>query len=202
MGVAFLWLLTFQVGLVISYVLATDAIITEPLFLVYPFVWIDASLLALLRADVPSGSPGRRLLAGAIGTGYFLLLGYVGGLYGPGMEPMALHLNWGPPPGYAPTLLYDSGSFQLLLEPYKVVGYLTLSYFVYATVLDAAATAVSGVLGLFTCLSCSWPILGTVATTVFGSGSAVAAVATGNAYGIGTAVFVLALALLSYRPLR
>ena len=201
-GVVLLWLVVFEVGLVVSYVLTTDAIITDPLFLVYPFVWIDASLLALLRAEVPSSPLRRRVLAGAVGTGYFLVLAYVGGLYGLGMESMALHLNWGPPPGYAPTLLYDSGSFQLLVEPYKLVGYLTLAYFVYATVLDAAATAVSGVLGLFTCISCSWPILGTLATSLFGSGSAIAAVATGNAYAIGTVVFLLALGLLAYRPLQ
>jgi hypothetical protein len=201
-AVLLLWLVVFEVGLVLSYVLRTDAIITDPLFLVYPFVWIDASLFALLRAEVPSSPRRRRVLAGLVGAGYFLVLAYVGGLYGLGMEPMALHLNWGPPPGYAPTLLYDSGSFQLLVEPYKLVGYLTLAYFVYATVLDAAATAVSGVLGLFTCISCGWPILGTLATSLFGSGSAIAAVATGNAYAIGTVVFLLALGLLAYRPLQ
>lgn len=196
------WLVIFEVGLVLSYVLTTDAIITDPLFLVFPFVWIDASVLALLWTDRPTGSTRNRLLAGGVAGAYFLVLGYFGGLYGAGTEQMAMHLNWGPPPGYGPALLYDSGALRLVLEPFKVVGYLTLAYFVYATVLDAAASAVSGVLGLFTCLSCSWPIVGTIATSVFGSGSAVAAFAIGNQYGLGTLIFVSALALLYYRPLK
>jgi hypothetical protein len=200
-GVLMAWLVVFEAGLVVSYVLTTDAIITDPLFLVYPFVWIDASVWALLRTDRPTGSTRARLIAGVIAVGYFLVLGYFGGLFGVGTEQMPMHLNWGPPPGYGPALIFDSGDLFLILEPFKVVGYLTLAYFVYATVLDAAAGAVSGLLGLFTCVSCSWPILGTIVTSVFGGGSAVAAVATGNAYGLGTVIFVSALALLYYRPL-
>ncbi len=195
------WVVLFEVGLVSSYVLVTDAIITDPLVLIYPFIWIDASLLALLKTDSPVGSTRNRLTAGLLGIGYFGLLGYFGGLFGPGVDQMALHFNWGPPPGYAPALIYDNGAINLVLEPFKVVGYLTLSYFVYATVLDAAVGAIPGILGLFTCISCSWPILGTIATTIFGSTSAVTAFALSQSYGIGTVVFVSALALLYYRPL-
>ncbi|MDZ7850840.1 MAG: hypothetical protein U5K70_08640 [Halodesulfurarchaeum sp.] len=195
------YVVIFEIGLVVSYVLATDAIITDPLVLIYPFVWIDASLLAFLKTDRPVGSTRGKLTAALVALGYFGLLGYFGGLFNTGVEVMAPHFNWGPPPGYAPAFIYDNGLFNLVLEPFKVVGYLTLAYFVYATVLDAAAGAIPGLLGLFSCISCSWPILGTIATSIFGSGSAVTAFALSQSYGIGTVVFVSALALLYYRPL-
>ena len=195
------WVVVFQVGLLISYLLSTDARITDPLFLLYPFIWINASLLALLRTDRPVGSTRRRIGAGVVAISYFGMLGYFGGLFGAGVEQMPLHLNWGPPPGYGPALIWDTGTVNLILEPFKVIGYLTLAYFVYATILDAAAGAIPGILGLFSCISCSWPIIGTIATSLFGSSSAVAAFAIGNSYGVGTLVFVSALALLYYRPL-
>ena len=116
------WIVVFQVGLLISYVLSSGARITDPLFLIYPFVWIDASLLALLRTDRPVGSTRRRLGAGVIAVGYFGLLGYFGGLFGASVEQMALHLNWGPPPGYGPALIWDTGTVNFILEPFKVIG--------------------------------------------------------------------------------
>ncbi|MBS3760095.1 DUF7546 family protein [Halodesulfurarchaeum sp.] len=200
-GTLFLWLVFLETGLVGSYVLTTDAIITDPLVLIYPFVWINASLLAVYKTNRPVGPVQKRLGAGTIALGYFVVLGYFGGLFGTGAESVALHLNWAPPPGYAPALLFENELFKLVLEPYTVIGYLTLAYFVYATVLDAAAGAVPGLLGLFSCLSCSWPILGTIVTSIFGSGSAVTAFALSQTYGIGTVVFVTALGLLYYRPL-
>lgn len=199
--VVLLWVVFFELGLIISYVLSTDAILTDPLILVYPFIWVNASLWALFKTQRPVGSTRKRLAAGGLAIGYFIVLGYFGGLFGPGTTGLSLQLNWSPPPGYAPALLFENEAIKLVLEPYKVVGYLTLSYFIYATALDAAAGVASGILGFFSCLSCSWPILGTVATSIFGSGSAVTAFALSRSYGIGTIVFVTALALLYYRPL-
>lgn len=200
-GTLLLWLLFFEIGILGSYVMTTDAILTDPLVLLYPFIWINASLLAIAKTDRPVGSTRARIVAGLIGIGYFGVLGYFGGLFGTGTTSLALQLNWAPPPGYAPALLFENESLKLVLEPYKVIGYLTLAYFVYATVLDATAGALGGLLGLFSCLSCSWPIIGTVATSIFGSGSAVTAFALSQSYALGTVVFVTALGLLYYRPL-
>ncbi|MFB6080496.1 MAG: hypothetical protein ABEJ81_05820 [Haloferacaceae archaeon] len=187
--------------LAVTYVAVRDVVITNPLVLVYPFVWIDVGLLAVATTNPASGTGRQRLAALAIAAGYFLALGYFGGLYGPGGGMTPLHVNWTLPPGYGPTVLYDGSLLRVVLEPYKVVGYLSLAYLVYATVLDAAGAAVSGVVGLFSCVSCSWPILGTVLTSVLGSGSAVAAFALSRSYGLGTLVFLSAVALLYYRPL-
>ncbi|MFB6124710.1 MAG: hypothetical protein ABEJ59_01960 [Halanaeroarchaeum sp.] len=187
--------------LVGTYVATTSARITDPVVFVYPFVWIDASVLAVLAFDGPSGTRRQKAVAGVLGVGYFIVLAYFGGLVGPGSGGVPLHVNWGLPPGYGPAILANGDTLMLVVEPYKVVGYLALTYFVYATVLDAVAGALSGLLGLFSCVSCTWPILGTVATSIFGSGSAVAAFALSQSYGLGTLVFLTALGLLYYRPL-
>jgi hypothetical protein len=84
--------------------------------------------------------------------------------------------------------------------PARVVGYLALSYLVYATVIDAAGAAVSGILGLLSCVSCSWPILASLATAILGSGSALAASATALSYDLSTVVFLATVALLYWRP--
>ncbi|MFB6094020.1 MAG: hypothetical protein ABEJ77_03670 [Halanaeroarchaeum sp.] len=194
-------LVAVEAALLVLYAVTSDGIITEPLVFVYPFVWIDASILALLTTDRPSGTTRHRVAAGLIGVAYFGVLGYFGGLFGAGHGMIPLHVNWTLPPGYGPVLLYDGSLVRLVLEPFKVVGYLTLAYFVYATILDATAGAISGLVGLFSCVSCTWPILGTIATSIFGSGSAVAAFALSQSYGLGTLVFLSALALLYYRPL-
>lgn len=97
-------------------------------------------------------------------------------------------------------VFYEGSLLRLSLQFYKVVGYVTLAYLVYTTVVDATRTAVSGVIGLFSCVSCSWPILGTVATSLFGSGSAVVTGALRQSYGLSTLVFLSAVALLYYRP--
>jgi hypothetical protein len=85
--------------------------------------------------------------------------------------------------------------------PYKLVGYLALAYLVYATVLDAAGTVVSGSLGLLSCVSCTWPVVGSLVTSLFGSGSAVVVAATTWPYDISTAAFLATVALLTWRPL-
>ena len=106
------------------------------------------------------------------------------------------------PPGWGPALLYGGSLVQVSLIPFKAIGYLALSYLIYATVLDAAGSALAGVVGLFSCVSCTWPILGTIVTGVFGGASAVAVVATNQPYGASTLVFLSAVALLSWRPLQ
>jgi hypothetical protein len=186
--------------LALVYAARPEVTVTNPLVLLYPFVWIDVALLAVVTTRTPAATPRRRWVGLALAAGYFLLLAYVGGLVGAGSGMLAPHVSWSLPPGYGPAFLYDGSALRVVLEPYKVVGYLALAYLVYVTVLDAAGAALSGVLGLFSCVSCTWPILGTVAAGLFGSTSAVAAVALGQAYGLSTVVFVTSVALLWWRP--
>lgn len=194
--------LPLEILLVLGYVTIRDVRITDPLILVYPFLWINVSLWVLLTTTTDSSSRRDRHLATAIGIGYFLILAYFGGLlgFGTGARVIPLHIDWTLPPGYSPVLLYQGTLFRLVLEPYKIIGYLTLAYLVYTTVLDTAGSAVSGIVGLFSCVSCSWPILATVVTSLFGSSSAVASFALNQTYGLSTLAFLSAVVLLYWRP--
>ncbi|WP_115863704.1 DUF7546 family protein [Halorussus litoreus] len=195
-------LVNTEIGLTLAYLLLADVTVTEPRFLVYPFVWLNVSLWALVRTTPNPGSVRAKYLGAVLAGAYFLLLAYAGGVFMPGVgEEMALGWRIAPlPPGWGPALLYSSDAVNLALMPYKVAGYATLAYLVYATVVDAAGSAVSGLLGLASCVSCTWPVLATLLTGVLGSGSAVAAAANEWSYAVGTGVFVLTVALLYWRP--
>jgi hypothetical protein len=168
---------------------------------VYPFVWINASVWAVARTDVAPPSTRNRAVAAALAVGYFGVLAYTGGLVGPGHESLGFGVALASlPPGWAPAVTYNGMGVSLVLIPYKLVGYLTLAYLVYATVLDAAGSAVTGVLGLLSCVSCSWPVLASIATGVVGGGSGIAAAVSAGSYGLSTVVFVATVALLVWRP--
>jgi hypothetical protein len=194
--------LQLEILLVLGYITIRNIRITDPLIFVYPFLWINISLWVLLTTTTDSSSRRSHHLATAVGIGYFLILAYFGGLFGfgTGARVIPLHINWTLPPGYSPVLLYQGSLLRLVLEPYKLIGYFALAYLVYTTVLDTAGSAVSGVTGLFSCVSCSWPILATAATSLFGSSSAVAAFALDQTYGLSTLAFLSAIFLLSWRP--
>lgn len=169
---------------------------------VYPFVWINVGVWAVLRTDpAPTGTRQRRLAA-AVAVGYFVLLGYFGGLFGlatPGPSSFriaALSI----PPGWGPAVLYNGSVVAVTLLPFKAVGYAALAYLVYATVIDAAGSAVTGLLGLLSCVSCTWPILASVVTGVAGSGTALAGAVYAQSYGLSTVVFVVTVGLLYWRP--
>lgn len=178
---------------------------TEPgyLFLVaVPWVWLNASAWALWRTDAPDASTRKRLLAGAIAVGYFLLLARVGGVLLPGIGERALGFRlalYEIPPGFAPALLYSGSDAVVNLIPFRVVGYATLAYLVYVTVLDTAGSVAAGVLGLFSCVSCALPVFAAVVSGLGGS-AALAATVTDGSYALSTAVFVLTVGLLRWRP--
>ena len=167
---------------------------------IYPFVWINASLYVLLRMDPPPGSNRNRRIAAALAVGYFGILAVAGGLVGHAHGPSTARIAWALPPGWSPAFIYTGSVLTLNLILYKVIGYVTLAYLVYATVLDAAGSAVTGVLGLLSCVSCSWPVIAAIATGIAGSSSGIAAAVTDGSYGISTVVFVVTVALLYWRP--
>ena len=170
-------------------------------YVVYPLVWINVGLWALWRTTPAPTTRRRRLLAGALATVYFFVLAYAGGLVGLATPiPGGLTLSFAPPPGFSPALLYDGSLLRLTILPYKLVGYLALTYLVYATIIDAAGSAISGVLGLLSCVSCTWPVAASLLSGLLGGGTAVASAAFGYSYDIGVVVFVLTVALLYWRP--
>lgn len=202
LAAAILWLETVVVG---WYVLYEPVRITDPMVLVYPLVWINASLLVLWVTDSPDASRRYRLIGGALGVGYFLALAYVGGL----IQIHALHghshafglsVTWPLPPGWGPTVLLSGNAMGVVITPYKVLGYATLAYLVYVTILETAGSVWAGAVGLFSCVSCTWPVLGTALAGVFGSSAAVVVFASEEPYMASTAVFLSAVVLLMWRP--
>lgn len=177
--------------------------ITNPLVFIYPFVWVNVGIWAIGQTSTPSTGAKRRFVARLIGGGYFLGLAFFGGVlaFG-GSEALSITSYWTLPPGYGPLVVISSPLFRLVLEPYKLVGYFALAYLVYAAILDTFGKAARGILGVFSCVSCTWPILGTFLSSLFGSTSVVVTAASTQPYGASTVVFLSAVALLTWRPNR
>ncbi|WP_440991197.1 DUF7546 family protein [Haloarchaeobius baliensis] len=199
--------LTLEALLAVLYLAEVGSISLS--LVVLPFVWINVGLWALWRTEAPAAPTRRRRVAAVVAVGYALILAYFGGLLDlgyafvsvPGYDPSyGWYVATSLPPGFGPAVTYESELLILRLFPYQVVGYVALSYLVYVTVIDAAGAAVSGVLGLLSCVSCSWPIIATIVTGVAGGSSAVAAQAYQQSLPLSTAVFVVTVGLLYWRP--
>lgn len=167
----------------------------------YPFVWINVGVWAILRTSPRPAPTRQRRLAGLLAFGYFGVLAYAGGVVGHGHADTGVRVvTWAIPPGWGPAILYNGFGLSLSLLPYQLVGYVALAYLVYATVLDAAGSAVTGVLGLLSCVSCTWPVLASLVSGVVGGGTALAGAVYAQSYGLSTVVFVVTVLLLYYRP--
>lgn len=189
--------------LVAIYLLLAPVTPTGIWIYVYPFVWINVAIWALRRVDVPAASRAKRYGGVVVAVGYLFVLGYFGGLYGPGMGELATGLRIemvSLPPGWSPAVLYSGEQVRLALLPFKVIGYLTLAYLIYATVLDAAGSATVGVFGLFSCVSCVLPLIAATVSGFVGGGGALLAAASVQSYALSTAVFVLTVVLLVWQP--
>jgi len=199
---AIFWLETVVVG---WYVLYEPVRVTDPLVLVYPLAWINASLLAVWMTEGPTVGRRYRLVGGVVGIGYFLVLAWTGGLiqihalHGHGHE-FGFLIEWPLPPGWGPTLLFSNSAVGFAVIPYKVIGYATLAYLVYVTILETVGSAWTGLVGLFSCVSCTWPVLGTVLTGALGGSSVIVVFATEQPYAASTIVFLSAVAVLLWRP--
>jgi len=197
-------LLNAEAIAVLLYLNLTSVTPTAIRYYLFPLVWINVSIWALTRTDAPTAAitTRKRALAAGLGLAYFLILGWIGGLYSVGGAGLGLTVRTTLPPGWGPALLYSTNELTLTLFPYKLLGYATLAYLVYITVLDAATSAVSGLLGLVSCVSCSWPVAASLLSTVFGGSSAAVSAATSQPYALSTAVFVSAVATLLWRPIQ
>lgn len=167
-----------------------------------PVVWLTAGTWALLRVSPAPADRRTKLLAGAIAAGYFAVLAFVGGLVAPAGEvAVGLTLQVTElPPGWNPALLYSGATIQVALVPFTAFGYLTLAYLVYATALEAKSAVAGGVLGMFSCVSCTLPVLASLIGGVLGGGTALLAAASAQTYALGTVAFLLTVGLLTYRP--
>lgn len=197
------FLLNAQAALLATYVLVGRARIVDWVPMLVPFVWINVGLAAVYWTDVRPSNARHRAIGIAVGVGYFVVLAYFGGLFGPGSAELPTSFDVvlaEIPPGWAPAVLANTPTVRVSILFYQLVGYLALAYLVYATVVDAAGSAVAGLVGLLSCVSCTWPVLGGIVTSVFGSGTAVAAAAQDWTYALSTLVFLVTVALLYWRP--
>ncbi|WP_123536270.1 DUF7546 family protein [Halosimplex salinum] len=193
-------------ALVVGYFLATPGDVTVPRYVLYPFVWINAVLVAAWRTPIPSASRRRHLVAGALAAVYFLLLANWAGLIGltvGGHHPIpesVLGVTVGSgSPGWGRVRVITR-VFYVSFVPYRVIGYLGLTYLVYAAVLDASGAVASGALGLVSCLSCSFPIVASFATGLLGGMVTLMSTVVAYSIDISTVAFLASVALLYWRP--
>ncbi|SFK78466.1 hypothetical protein SAMN04487950_1076 [Halogranum rubrum] len=192
--------------LVAGYFGLTGAEPTTLRFVLYPFVWLNVGVWAVNRTRPPAASRRQRILAGCVASAYFLVLTYAAGLLAFGhSHPDAVGVTLtAASPGWGPLVAYTTPNLRLLFVPFRVVGYLALSYLVYVAVLDAAKAAVPGLLALVTCIGCSFPLVvaavGGVAGGVTGGSAGVVTAVAAYSLDLSTVVFVLAVGLLYWRP--
>jgi hypothetical protein len=192
------------------YVVATPAGLAPARYTLYGLLWVAVGVVVLGRERrLPREATRRsRQVALGVAAAYLAALALAGGVVVPGGVPGAVADGWFVrtlPPGWGPALVYGGESVALVLMPARVVGYLALAALVRGTVLDAAGgglrDGLPGLLALFSCVSCTWPVLAGLAAAVFGTGSAVAAATAGLSYDLSTLVFVATVGLLYWRPL-
>ncbi|MFB6135597.1 MAG: hypothetical protein ABEJ04_02460 [Halobacteriaceae archaeon] len=191
-----LWALAAQALVLGAYVATIDGAVTAPRYLLYPFVWINASAWALLHASPAPGSRRHRLLAGGVAAGYLLAMLAVAGFVGPGSEAMTGWRIVAAPPGWGPMVAYQGAFLRLYLVPFQVLGYATLAYLLYAVALDATRGVVSGALGLVSCVGCTWTVVAPLLAGTVGGVSALGATVYALSYDLTTGVFLATVALL------
>lgn len=193
--------LDVQLVAVALYYSFSNLQLSEPRYVIYGLLWINVSFLVVRSTRLPSDVPFRvRRRALAVATAYFGLLAVAGGLIGTGIENAAgLRVAW-LTPGWGPALTYAGSTVSLVLMPAYVVGYAALAYLVYGALLETTRSAIGGVLGVLSCVSCTWPILASVASTVVGSSGILSASAMQLSLDLSTAVFLATVALLYWRP--
>lgn len=197
-----------EVALLAGYLGLTGASATNLRYLLYPFAWIDLALWAVFAVDAPSTTSAlARRGALAVAGAYLAVLAFAGGVvdvtplsgghtHSAGVDFAVFSAL---PPGWGPTVVLEAPALTVTLVPYKVVGYVALAYLTYAAVVDAAAAAVSGAVGLLSCASCSWPVFASLLAAALG-GEAVADALYAHSMDLSTVAFVVAVALLAWRP--
>jgi hypothetical protein len=199
----FILLLEFLLSLV--YVLYSGAIITDPLILLYPFIWINSSIFVLLRITPINMEIPKRLPAFFSGVLYFLLLAYLSSILDLGHifhghtaanHEFGLRVVFSSmPPGWAPSISYSGNFISVYALFFEFIGYSSLSYLFYRSVLNLDRFAFSGAIGFFSCVSCTWPLIGAYLSSISGS-TLPLFLSAHQSYGFSTLIFITALSLL------
>jgi len=177
------------------YVVTAGSSILEPRYLIYPYVWISVGALAIARAWPVTGSLRRRVTAGGVAVGYLGVLLVADGVVATSTTPLSITVSW-LPPGWGPAVLATGAGIRIAILPFKLVGIVTLAYLVYARLVDAAAAAISAIVGVFSCVSCTYPILAALFAGGFGGGLVATIAQSRFAYDASTLVFLVTVVLL------
>jgi len=183
------------------YILLSPAGLSSARLVGYGLIWLNVSAWIVTNSRPDPSTPTVRRRGKLVAGGYFGLLLVAGGVVGVGIGDAAtgFRIAW-LPFGFGPAALYSGALVTINLIPIYLIGYSALAYLLYVTVVDTAGSAAAGVIGLFSCVSCSWPIIAALASAVTGSGSILVASALQISYGLSTGVFVLTATLLYWRP--
>lgn len=190
-------LLAVELAAVAAYLHATNTGVLAPRYTLYPFVWINLAAWVLLRRRTVAATARRRLAAGALAAGYFLVLAYAGGLLGHahGAATPSGRVMW-LSPGWGPMLVYSGPVLEVTVVPFEVVGYAALAVLVYTVLLAGARSALAGVLGVATCVGCLWPVGAALAAALGVAASPLATAVPGLAYDLSTLLFVVTAGVL------
>jgi hypothetical protein len=196
----------FETVLLVGYLVATPATVTTPRYVVYPFLWINAVLWAGMRTRTRRSSRRHHLVAATIAAAYFLLLANWAGLIvltGGGHHPvpdsiMGLSVGSGSP-GWA-RVRFITRTVAVSFIPFRVIGYLGLAYLVYAAVLDVTSALATGAVGLVSCISCSFPIVASAVTGVWGGSITAMSTVQAHSVDLSTVAFLVSVGLLYWRP--
>ena len=189
-------LLAVEALAVAGYFATASAQVGEVRYLLYPFVWINVGLWAVLRVSPAAGDRRHRLLGLAVGAAYFLVVMAVPGNLGLGTAgDLSVRVGWYAP-GWGPLLAVSSPWVRLFVVPFEAIGYAALSYLVYANALRLARGTLSGALGLATCVGCTVPVLAPLIGLLGGPASGLATTAYAWSYDLGTLLFVATVGLL------
>jgi hypothetical protein len=175
------------------------------LFLI-PFLWITVSILAVFYTDPVDASPQRKLVAGTVSGLFFTVFLFLSGsagtateLFEPVTGSAGFGLSFDQSLGWGPVLYYAGDWIAMRVIPYQFVGYLALSYLIYAALLDVASSAKAGLLGLVLCPGCTVSLFAPVFASAAGISSAFA-ILVRYTYEISTVFFVVAVALMYWDP--
>ncbi|MFB6088115.1 MAG: hypothetical protein ABEJ85_06300 [Haloarculaceae archaeon] len=195
-----------ELFLLVAYFLGTGNSVRTPRYVLYPFLWINVAIVAVVAVRPRRASRRHRLLAAAVAGAYFLLLANWSGLVGltttghHAIPESVLGLTIGQgSPGWQ-RVRFITPLFNVQFIPYRVIGYLGLTYLVYVAVIDATGAVLSGALGFLSCLSCSFPIVAAAITSIWGGSTTLMGSVYAHSVDISTATFLLSAALLYWRP--
>lgn len=199
---AILWgtIVIVQTALVGWYLTTFEVGVESVRYIVYPFIWINVGLWAVLNARPVTATRRMQAIAVGVSTLYFIVLLVLPekiGLAGDSPFTSGFEIR-SAVPGWGPAFSYSGSLVRAHLIPFEVIGYGALSYLVYVNVVRISRASLAGVLGIATCVGCTVPVLVPLLGILGGTGTTLASTAYTWSYDIGTVVYVVVVALLYY----